>query len=70
MSNLKVKFTASSLADIAQDFERRADEARAQADTKAPTTRHALRAAATAWDQAANILRNTTIDPNHCPRGG
>jgi hypothetical protein len=55
-------YTANSLADIAEDFDRRAEvTARSAVNARKKSEEGALRAAALAWATAADILRNTTL---------
>jgi hypothetical protein len=55
------QFIATSLAEIAEDFERRADEYHNRLESADGTQRDA--AIRDTWNQAADILRRTTIKP-------
>jgi hypothetical protein len=55
-------YTATSLADIAKQFERRADEAEMHAASHASKTFSGqLKSEAMTWRAAADMLRQTTI---------
>jgi hypothetical protein len=63
------QFIATSLAEIAEDLERRADEYHNRLESADGTQRDAAirdtwnQAAGDTWNQAADILRRTTIKP-------
>lgn len=61
--NIKHSYTASSLADIAEEFESRADEQSAIASTaRTQLARERYSATALTWQLAAEVLRATTIE--------
>jgi hypothetical protein len=74
MSNYEVRWTATSMKDVASEFERRATELKEELRKKLGSgslkgyQERSLRDQITAWEDAAGVLRATVIEaePDEC----
>lgn len=60
---MAAEYTASSLSDVAELFERKAEECRKLARHSRPRKRASLMVEVDTWRRAADILRQTTLEP-------
>jgi hypothetical protein len=64
MSNITTRYRAKSLEDLADGIEALAANKKQQSETATKVrTKHELKAEARGLSHAADIVRNTTIDP-------